>query len=288
MGIGLHMDLRHVIVTGTASGIGRATTLLLAQRGFRVFAAVRKKQDVEAWHQASIDGVEPLQLEVTDRDSIAAALGRVEESLAGKTLDAIVNNAGIAVTCPLEFVDLDAMRMQFEVNVFGVAAVTRCFLPLIRRPGGRVVNVSSGAGKIAPPLLGPYAASKHALEAMSDVLRLELRRQGIAVSVIEPGYIESAMHEKNQSAARELLESLSAEARQKYGRAIERLRENDDRQSARAAPAVAVAEAIHLALTARRPRTRYPVTREAKLLAWVGPFLSDRRRDQIFGRMSGL
>lgn len=288
MGIGLHMDLRHVIVTGTASGIGRATTLLLAQRGFRVFAAVRKNQDVEAWHQASIDGVEPLQLEVTDRDSIAAALGRVEESLAGKTLDAIVNNAGIAVTCPLEFVDLDAMRMQFEVNVFGVAAVTRCFLPLIRRPGGRVVNVSSGAGKIAPPLLGPYAASKHALEAMSDVLRLELRRQGIAVSVIEPGYIESAMHEKNQSAARELLESLSAEARQKYGRAIERLRENDDRQSARAAPAVAVAEAIHLALTARRPRTRYPVTREAKLLAWVGPFLSDRRRDQIFGRMSGL
>lgn len=196
MGIGLHMDLRHVIVTGTASGIGRATTLLLAQRGFRVFAAVRKNQDVEAWHQASIDGVEPLQLEVTDRDSIAAALGRVEESLAGKTLDAIVNNAGIAVTCPLEFVDLDAMRMQFEVNVFGVAAVTRCFLPLIRRPGGRVVNVSSGAGKIAPPLLGPYAASKHALEAMSDVLRLELRRQGIAVSVIEPGYIESAMHEK--------------------------------------------------------------------------------------------
>ncbi len=288
MGIGLHMDLRHVIVTGTASGIGRATTLLLAQRGFRVFAAVRKNQDVEAWHQASIDGVEPLQLEVTDRDSIAAALGRVEESLAGKTLDAIVNNAGIAVTCPLEFVDLDAMRMQFEVNVFGVAAVTRCFLPLIRRPGGRVVNVSSGAGKIAPPLLGPYAASKHALEAMSDVLRLELRRQGIAVSVIEPGYIESAMHEKNQNAARELLESLSAEARQKYGRAIERLRENDDRQSARAAPAVAVAEAIHLALTARRPRTRYPVTREAKLLAWVGPFLSDRMRDQIFGRMSGL
>ncbi len=288
MRIELRMDLRHAIVTGTASGIGRATTLLLAQRGFRVFAAVRKNEDVQAWHEASIDGVEPLQLDVTDLDSIAAALARVEESLAGKTLDAIVNNAGIAVTCPFEFVDLDAMRMQFEVNVFGVAAVTRCFLPLIRRPGGRVVNVSSGAGKIALPLLGPYAASKHALEAMSDVLRLELRRQGIAVSVIEPGYIESAMHEKNQSAAHELLESLSAEARQKYGRAIERLRENDDRQSARAAPAVEVAEAIHRALTARRPRTRYPVTREAKLLAWVGPFLSDRMRDRIFGRISGL
>jgi NAD(P)-dependent dehydrogenase (short-subunit alcohol dehydrogenase family) len=277
-----------VVVTGSASGIGRATVQLLAKRGFRVFAAVRKPSDVEAWRDAAPEGVEAIELEVTVAHSIERAVARVGESLGQNPLTALVNNAGITVTCPLEFVDLDAMRWQFEVNVFGVAAVTRAFLPLLRRPGGRIVNISSGAGKIAPPLIGPYTASKHALEAMSDALRLELRGQGIAVAVLEPGFIESQMHEKNRRATRELLGALSAEANKKYGAAIERLRENDERQSATAAPASDVAEAVHRAISARRPRTRYPVTREAKLLAWIGCFLSDRTRDRIFGRMVGL
>jgi NAD(P)-dependent dehydrogenase (short-subunit alcohol dehydrogenase family) len=278
----------NVVITGTATGIGYATALLLAECGFRVFAAVRKQADLEAWHALAAPGIEPILLDVTQADSIEAATAQVAEALGTQALDALVNNAGITVTSPLEFVDLDAMRSQFEVNVFGVAAVTRAFLPLLKRPGGRVVNVSSGAGKIAPPLIGPYTASKHALEAMSDALRLELRGQGIAVAVLEPGFIESQMHEKNRRATRELLGALSAEANKKYGAAIERLRENDERQSATAAPASDVADAVHRAISARRPRTRYPVTREAKLLAWIGCFLSDRTRDRIFGRMVGL
>ncbi len=278
----------NVVITGTASGIGHATALLLAERGFRVFAAVRKQTDLETWRAAAAPGIEPILLDVTQADSIETATTQVAEALGTQPLDALVNNAGITVTSPLEFVDLDAMRWQFEVNVFGVAAVTRAFLPLLKRPGGRIVNVSSGAGKIAPPLIGPYTASKHALEAMSDVLRLELRGQGIAVSVIQPGFIESAMHDKNQAAAAELLDALPPDGKKKYAEAIERMRANDERQSARAAPAREVAAAIHRAITANRPRTRYPVTSEAKLLAWIGPFLSDRARDRIFGRITGL
>jgi NAD(P)-dependent dehydrogenase (short-subunit alcohol dehydrogenase family) len=278
----------NVVITGTASGIGRATALLLSERGFRVFAGVRKPADVEAWRETSTAGVEPIWLDVTDAGSIEGAFAFVADLLREEPLDALVNNAGITVTYPLEFVDLDAMRHQFEVNVVGVAAVNRAFLPLLRRPGGRVVNVSSGAGKIAPPLIGPYTASKHALEAMSDSLRLELRGQGIAVSVIEPGFIESNMHAKNEAATPALLEALPPEGRQKYGAAIDRMRTNDERQAAKAAPASEVAEAIHRAITAKKPRTRYPVTREAKLLAWIGFLLSDRMRDGIFGRMAGL
>lgn len=278
----------NVVITGTASGIGHAAARLLAERGFRVFAAVRKPADAEVWNTAGIKEVEPVLLDVTQADSIDAAVAQVTEALGGEPLDALVNNAGVTVSCPLEFVDLAAMRSQFEVNVFGVAAVTRAFLPLLKRPGGRVVNLSSGAGKIAPPLIGPYTASKHALEAMSDSLRLELRGQGIAVSLIQPGFIESAMHEKNQAAASDLLGALPPDGKKKYAEAIDRMRANDNRQSANAAPARDVAEAIHRAITAKRPRTRYPVTREARLLAWIGPFLSDRARDGIFGRITGL
>ena len=206
----------------------------------------------------------------------------------GKSLDALVNNAGYTVTCPMEFIDLDAMREQFEVNVFGVAAVTSAFLPVMKRPGGRIVNVSSGAGKISPPLIGPYTASKYALEAMSDSLRLEIRSQGIRVSLIVPGFIKTDIHDKNEAATGALLEDLSEEALRKYGPAIERLRAGDKRQSAKGAPASDVAEAIGRAITDARPRNRYPVTSEAKLLGWIGAFMSDARRDNMFGKMYGL
>lgn len=279
---------RHVVVTGAAGGIGRTTASFLAEKGFHVFAGVRKQADVDSLREAGIPGVEPLILEVTEADSIQAAAEQLSAALGSQPLHAIVNNAGVTVTCPLEFVDVDAMRWQFEVNLFGVAAVTRAFLPLLRRPGGRVVNVSSGAGQIALPLIGPYVASKFALEGMSDVLRLELRHQGIGVSVIVPGVIQSGMHDKNRAATQSLLDSLPPEGLEKYGAAIERLRENDARDSAKSAPATEVAEAIHRALTARRPRTRYPVTKEVKLLSWVGAFLGDRARDAIMGRMVGL
>jgi NAD(P)-dependent dehydrogenase (short-subunit alcohol dehydrogenase family) len=277
-----------VVVTGTATGIGHATAVYLADRGYRVFAAVRKPADVRGWEQDHPDRIVPLVLDVTRPETIDHARATVSECIGDEPLHGLVNNAGVTLTCPMEFVDLDAMRHQFEVNVFGVAAVTSAFLPLMKRPGGRIVNVSSGAGKIAPPLIGPYSASKHALEAMSDALRLELRGQGIHVSIIEPGFIESQMHTKNEEATRLLLDELPEEGRQRYGEAIERMRANDHRLAANAAPAIVVSEAIHNALSSSRPRTRYPVTREAKLLALIGGLLTDRMRDGIFGRITGL
>lgn len=278
----------NVLVTGTATGIGHATTLLLADQGFRVFACVRKSEDADNWQSSGHTNIEPILLDVTDAGSIARATAQVAAALEGQSLDALVNNAGYTVTCPMEFVDLDEMRAQFEVNVFGVAAVTKALMPLLARPGGRIVNVSSGAGKIAPPLIGPYTASKHALEAMTDSMRLEIRSQGISVSLIVPGFIKTEIHGKNDASTRNLLATLPEDGLKKYGPAIERLRAGDKVQSAKGAPASEVATAIYRALTDSRPRNRYPVTREAKLLGWIGAFLSDRRREKIFGKQFGL
>ncbi len=278
-----------VLITGTSTGIGRATTLYLARRGFRVFAGVRKNEDGASLRSdASTGQIDPVILDVTDAASIEAAVKTVSATLAGASLAGLVNNAGYTMTAPMEYVDIDELRQQFEVNTFGNAAVTRAFLPLLRRPGGRIVNLSSGAGKIVTPLIGPYCASKYALEAISDALRVELRGVGIHVSVVEPGFIDTPMHEKNEAQIARLLEALPTEARTRYEPAIGKLSAANERFSKTAAPAEEVATAVYSALTSARPRSRYPVTREAKLLAWIGPFLSDRMRDFIFGRIVGL
>lgn len=277
-----------VLVTGSSSGIGRATVLHLDAAGFRVFAGVRQDADGLELKDHASEHFRPVKLDVIDGESIERAAGEVREALDGDSLGAVVNNAGITTTWPLEFVDLNAMRHQFEVNVFGVAAVTRAFLPMLARPGGRIVNVSSGAGKIVTPLIGPYCASKFALEALSDALRVELRGQGIRVSVIEPGFIETPMHEKNEQSIKAMLDALPPEGQERYGASIQRLRKANERFTKTATPPEEVAKSIHKALSANRPRARYAVTREAKLLAAIGPFLSDRMRDRIFGRITGL
>jgi NAD(P)-dependent dehydrogenase (short-subunit alcohol dehydrogenase family) len=218
----------------------------------------------------------------------APARERVVASLSGKGLDAIVNNAGYTSTAPMEFVDLDELRSQFEVNFFGAVAVAKAFLPHLTRPGGRIVNISSGAGRIVSPLIGPYCASKYAMVAVSDAMRLELRGAGLAVSIVEPGFIETPMHAKNDVLIGELLDGLPEAGRERYAPAIERLQATNEKLAKSASPAIDVARAVERALTDRRPRTRYPVTREAKLLYWIGPFLTDRMRDAIFGRITGL
>jgi NAD(P)-dependent dehydrogenase (short-subunit alcohol dehydrogenase family) len=277
-----------VLVTGCSSGIGRATALLLHERGHHVFAGIRRIEDGVALRNETSERVVPVRLDVTSEASISEAHQQVCDALGDGRLDGLVNNAGMTSTMPMEFVDLDQMREQFDINVFGVAAMTKAFLPLLARPGGRVVNVSSGSGKIVTPLMGSYSASKFALEAMSDALRIELRREGLHVAVIEPGFIETSIHEKNERQLKGMLGDLPPEGRARYEPAIEKLRQTNDRFAKTAAPARDVALAIAHALSARRPKTRYPVTREAHLLAWLGPFLGDRMRDAIFGRIVGL
>jgi NAD(P)-dependent dehydrogenase (short-subunit alcohol dehydrogenase family) len=164
-----------VLVTGASTGIGRATALYLAAHGLRVFASVRKEKDA-----AELPGTSPVVLDVTDTDSIRAASDAVSRALGDEALAGLVNNAGIAVSGPLEFLEMSEIRRQFDVNLFGQVAVTQAFLPLLRRArGGRIVNMSSISGKITAPLLGPYSMSKFALEAFSDALRRELEPFGL-------------------------------------------------------------------------------------------------------------
>lgn len=278
----------NVVVTGTSTGIGRTTVKLLASEGFRVFAVVRREEDAQSLRDEGHENLTPLRFDVTDAAAIEQSAKDVEAEVDVAGLSGLVNNAGIGFGGPLEFADIDEIRAGFEVNVFGPVAVTRAFLPLVRRATGRIVNVSSGAGVASTPLLGPYCSSKFALEALSDALRLELRPSGILVSVIEPGFIDTPMQTKGRSEAERQQAALPADAPAYYQAAMTKLREQFERFGTNATPPEAVAKAIHRALTEPRPRTRYAVGMDAKLLGPVNRLFPDRAKDAIFGRLLGL
>jgi NAD(P)-dependent dehydrogenase (short-subunit alcohol dehydrogenase family) len=270
-----------VVVTGASTGIGEATALHLKQLGFDVLAGVRKDEDAERLRSL---GVRPLKLDVTDADSIASTRAEVEEASGGR-LAALVNNAGIAVAAPLEYIPIEQLRNQLEVNLIGQVAVTQALLPLLRAGRGRVVNVSSIGGRIAMPLAGPYAASKFALEAVSDSLRRELRHLGVEVVVVEPGGIKTPIWRKANAAATEMLRDAPAEAEQLYGRLIEAIRaETVKIEQERGLPPSTVAEVIGTALTATKPKTRYLVGRDARLRAAIAKRVPDRAMDALIGR----
>lgn len=270
-------SLPAVLVTGASTGIGRATALYLKARGFRVFASVRKEKDA-----ADLPGATPVVLDVTDAESIRAASDSVSRALGDQALAGLVNNAGIAVTGPLEFLEMSDIRRQFEVNVFGQVAVTQAFLPLLRRAnGGRIVNMSSISGLITAPLLGPYSMSKFALEAFSDALRRELEPFGLSVSVVEPGVIKTPIWDKGVDSSKERFARMPARALQLYGGRIETLRALAEEMGENGAPAEEVAKAVHHALVSRRPKTRYLVGRDAKLTAKLAWLLPDRAIDRI-------
>ncbi|HMJ03245.1 MAG TPA: SDR family NAD(P)-dependent oxidoreductase [Conexibacter sp.] len=273
-----------VVVTGASSGIGEACARRLVALGFEVFAGVRKPEDGERL-QREIPGVTSLRLDVTDADSIAAAARTVEQATAGRGLAGLVNNAGIAVPAPLEHQPLDDFRHQIEVNLIGQVAVTQAFIPLLRTARGRIVNMSSIGGKVAVPLLGAYAASKFAIEGLSDVLRRELRPWGIDVAVIEPGTIATPIWDKGIASGDELRANMSAEAERDYGPLIATVRTASEQGARTGLPPDAVARDVARALTARKPRTRYLVGREAKSRGTMARFLPDRFMDSAIARV---
>jgi NAD(P)-dependent dehydrogenase (short-subunit alcohol dehydrogenase family) len=196
-----------------------------------------------------------------------------------------VNNAGIAVSGPLEFIPLSEIRRQFEVNLFGQIAVTQALLPLLRRgKGGRIVNMSSISGRITAPLLGPYSMSKFALEAFSDALRRELEPFGILVSVVEPGAIKTPIWGKGVDSSRERIAGMPEKALELYGSRIDGLRQRAQEMGDKGAPTEEVAKAVHHALASPRPRTRYLVGRDAKITARLAWLLSDRALDGLMKR----
>jgi len=225
---------------------------------------------------------------VTDADSVAAAGERVRDATAGSGLAALVNNAGIAVTAPLEFVPIPEFRNQLEVNVIGQVAVTQALLGSLRAARGRIVNVSSIGGRIALPLAGPYAASKFALEALSDCLRVELRPWGIQTIAIEPGSIATEIWESGAQAFTQLRKRMPPEAMDLYGEAIEATARASAETGARGIPPERAAEVIEKALSARRPRARYLVGRDARGMAAGKRLMPPKLYDRITARVLRL
>ena len=268
---------RTVLVTGASSGIGEASALHLRRAGWRVLAGVRRDEDAERLRAA---GLEPLMLDVTNADHVAAAA----ETIADEPLHGLVNNAGIALAIPLEFIPLDELRRQLEINVIGQLAVTQALLPALRRGPGRVVNMGSIAGRSALPFMGPYAASKHAVEALSDTLRLELRPWGIHVIVIEPGSIATPIWTRSAAAADAIMARLPPEATALYGARVAAFRRLAAARGAKGAPVATVAAAVERALTAPRPRPRVLVGSDARVRASF-EILPVRLRDRLVERV---
>jgi NAD(P)-dependent dehydrogenase (short-subunit alcohol dehydrogenase family) len=267
-----------VLVTGASTGIGEATALHLKALGFDAVGAVRRDDDA---HRLRRQGLRTVKLDVTDSRSIAGA----REELGDTPLAGLVNNAGIAVAGPIEFLPLDQLRLQLEVNLVGQVAVIQEFLPALRAGQGRIVNLSSIGGRVALPLVAPYNASKFALEAISDSLRRELHGQGVDVILIEPGGVRTPIWRKGNEVADELLERMPPEAEQLYGKLIAGLRRQTDRiEHKTGIEPGEVAEIIGRAMTARRPRTRYLVGTDAKIRGPMSKVMPDRLMDRAIVR----
>ena len=270
-----------VVVTGASTGIGAACAFNCISRGMTVFAGVRDPRAGDALVAKAGPSLIPILLDVTDEPSIARSVDLVQRVVGEAGLGGLVNNAGIVVGSPLEVIPLSQLRTQLEVNVIGQIAVTQAFLPLLRLGRGRIVNMGSIAGRGTIPLLGPYSASKYALEALTDALRMELQPWGIQVSIIEPGAIATPIWEKSGKTAQELEALAGDEAKALYGEAVLRIREAVAASAQRAILPDAVVRAVHHALTAARPKTRYLVGSDAKLRAWMVKWLPDRIQDTL-------
>ncbi len=256
--------MKSILVTGTSTGIGRATAEHLRDRGWGVLAGVRAEGDApEGCEEILLDLAEPAQI---------AALG-------GRPIDAAVLSAGIAHSGPVEFVPLDELRQLFEVNVLGQVALLQAILPALRASRGRLVLMGSVSGRLALPFVGPYAASKFALEALADSLRSELAPFGVAVSLVQPGSIATPMWRKGGERA----DQLPPEALRLYGGAMAAVRRWAAKHGA-VTPPGAVARVVEQALTADRPRTRYVVGEGARMRILIGS-APDRVRDRLIGRL---
>jgi NAD(P)-dependent dehydrogenase (short-subunit alcohol dehydrogenase family) len=253
-------SLRSVLVTGASTGIGAATVAELVGQGFQVWAGVRGDNDATRLVDEHGDRVRVLRFDVTDTDAVAAA---GEQVMAAGPLHGLVNNAGVALPGPLEFLPVAALREQLEVNLLGQLAVTQAVLPALRAAAGRIVMVGSIGGRIAAPMLGAYHVSKFGLVGLTDTLRAELAPWRIRVILIEPGAIATPIWSRGTANADRLGEQMPARARELYAGQITQARKNAARSARNGLPPAAAAGVIARALTDPRPRPRYLVGRDA-------------------------
>jgi len=279
--------VKRVLITGASTGIGEAAALRFAREGHRVFATVRKASDGDRLRARAQGELHPVRMDLRDVGSIEAAAREVGDALGAEGLDALVNNAGVYVLGPIELVDLEELRQILEVNVVGQVAVTQALLPHLKRARGRIVFVGSAAGRFAAPLYGPYAASKFALEAVADSLRVELAAFGVGVSVVEPGAIESPIWEKGWETMRAAIDRARSEDRAAYGALIDKALENQRTSRGAALTTDAVVDALVHALEAPSPKIRYLVGRDAKIAAFMAR-LPRRLADRVVGAHAGV
>lgn len=268
-----------IVVTGASTGIGAAAARELAARGFHVLAGVRRELDADAIRRP---GIEPLILDITHPDDIQALANRVREDPQRRALRALVNNAAIQANVPIEVFPIEQWRRMFEVNLIGQVAMTQALLPDLLRSRGRIVNISSVGGRIAMAAYGPYAATKFALEAVSDSLRRELAPSGIHVVVVEPGAVRTEMLDRAISTARDLMSIMTPEQQERYGGLVQAVNSQAVASTRSGLPAEAAATVIANAITARRPRPRYTVGLDAALFTRLARALPDRMLDSLF------
>jgi NAD(P)-dependent dehydrogenase (short-subunit alcohol dehydrogenase family) len=275
----------HVVVTGTSSGIGRATALHLAAAGYHVYAGVRRPTDAPSPSAGSSGEITPLPLDVTDPAQVGAAADTVAAHTGTAGLNGLVNNAGIGVFGPLELIPVQQVRRLLEVNVTGQLAVTQALLPLLRRARGRIVMIGSIGARFTPPFVGPLAASKSALATLGEALRQELAPWGIRVVVIEPASVRTEAVGKLQHDAQQLLDQAAPDGRALYQDAFGRLVATFTAQHEHGSPPEVVAAAVAHALTTSQPRTHYLVGKHARRMAILAaalptPVLDALRRRQ--------
>jgi NAD(P)-dependent dehydrogenase (short-subunit alcohol dehydrogenase family) len=269
--------MNSVVITGASTGIGRACAMHMDQLGWQVFAGVRSPADAASLRAEGSSRLVPITLDVTAATSIREAAAVVCEAVGEAGLSGLVNNAGIPYGGPVEYLSLDKVRGLFEVNFFGLIAVTQAFLPLLRSGRGRIVNMSSVGGMVSAPFVSPYASSKFAMEALSDALRMELHPWGIEVSVVQPGAIDTPIWDKAGEVVTELIDGAPQAGVDQYGSALEGMK---PRYARHGIPTDAVVQAVVHALTARKPHTRYRIGWEGRI-AWAISRLPDRLRDVL-------
>lgn len=273
-------EKRKVLITGASSGLGKATALHLREIGFHVFAAVRKEADGDALVRAAGEGLTPVYLDLTDGRAIARAAETVGSAAGPEGLWALVNNAGICVSGPLECVPIAEIREQLETNVVGQLVLTQALLPALRRARGRIVNVTSGLGKVALPFMGAYAAAQFAKEAATDALRRELRPFGVHVALIRPGAIMTPIWGKIQVRADQTRTTVDSEAAAAYAADYDAfLAENEAFAHRSATRPEDFAKAVAHAITARRPRIRYAVGTDSWATGVAARLLPDAALD---------
>ena len=272
--------MANVLITGTSTGIGEATARLMAERGWTVYAGVRKPEDGDRLKADLPGDVRPVILDVGNRDDIARVIADIGQDVGANGLQGLVNNAGIGVGGPFEYLTEDDWRWVFEINFFGVIALTLAALPLLRDGSGRIVHIGSVGGRIASPGLGPYNASKFALEALAGSQQAEFAGSGspIRVAIVEPGEVKTEIWTKADSDADELEQRFDDAGRTRYQWLIDMSRGFIDEGRTKGVRPVKVAEVVEHALTADRPKARYLVGQDAKVAGHVLTRLPDRAR----------